>query len=94
MDQEQLQNYIYYTCQRQFSDGLIDIKVNCSVPGSALVEIIVKNVTPEIRAFAVDFEQEFSELDRHISIRVVSEKHVPRVLNWATGVFHRFVRPS
>ena len=92
--EQQLLDYFYYACQRRFGDELIDVKVNNSVPHQAFVQIVVKTVTPEIKTFARDFEQEFAELDRHIDIQVVSGRNGPRILDKAISVFHRFTRSS
>jgi len=70
--EQQLQNYVYYACQRRLADELVDVKAGPSIPNQASVQIVVKTVTSEITAFAGDLQQEFSELDRHIDIKVVA----------------------
>jgi hypothetical protein len=69
---QHLLEYFKDVCQKRFGDELVDIRVSFSVPHQAFVQIIVKTVTSEIKAFAGDPEQEFAELDRHIDVQVVA----------------------
>ena len=91
---EQLKYYIYYACQRQFSDELVDVKVSNSIPNQAFVEIVVKTVTPEITTFAKDLKHEFAEMDRQVDIHVVAESNRPRVWGSLISIFQRFGGPS
>jgi hypothetical protein len=61
--QQQLLEYFKDTCQKQFGDELVDIKVSFSVPHQAFVQIVVKTVTSQSKVFAGDLEQEFAELE-------------------------------
>jgi len=70
--EQQLLEYFEDVCKNQLGDELVDIKVSFPVPHQAFVQIVVKTVTSEIKAFAGELVQEFAELDRHVDIQVVA----------------------
>lgn len=75
MKQEQnLQNYIRETFEKNVKCTISDIKVDYIIPHQATVLVKVKDISPEITKLAEDIEKEFFEMDRHVRINVVGEK--------------------
>jgi hypothetical protein len=72
MKQEQdLQNYIRETFEKNVKCTISDIKVDYIIPHQATVLVKVKDISPEITKLAGDIEKEFFEMDRHVRIHVV-----------------------
>jgi hypothetical protein len=72
MKQEQdLQNYIRETFEKNVKCTISDIKVDYIIPHQATVLVKVKDISPEITKLAEDIEKEFVEMDRHVRIHVV-----------------------